>query len=141
MMDREGVFLGIANDRKRRTFLKIVRHNGAKFWYNTLRQKESNTMSLTLTAAPEIIDGARSYAARSGMTLEAFVLAYLKTAARRERKRCEPSRPAWAGLCEGVITRNFFGPHDMSSIRESITSAEGEVKMRMRKDCKPCQAR
>ena len=28
-------------------------------------------MSLTLTAAPEIIDGARSYAARRGMTLEA----------------------------------------------------------------------
>ena len=48
-------------------------------------------MSLTLTAEPEIIDGARSYAARSGMTLEAFVLAYLETAARQERKRCEPS--------------------------------------------------
>ena len=81
-------------------------------------------MSLTLTAEPEIIDGARSYAARSGMTLEAFVLAYLETAARRERKRCEPSRPAWAGVCEGAITRNFFGPHDISSIRESIASAE-----------------
>ena len=29
-------------------------------------------MSLTLTAEPEIIDGARSYAARSGMTLEPY---------------------------------------------------------------------
>ena len=32
--------------------------------------------------------------------------------------------PAWAGLCEGDITRNFDGPHDMDSIRESIKSAE-----------------
>lgn len=33
-------------------------------------------------------------------------------------------QPAWAGLCEGDITRNFYGPHDMNSIRESIKSAE-----------------
>ena len=32
-------------------------------------------MSITLTAEPEVIDGARSYAEHSGMTLEAFVLA------------------------------------------------------------------
>ena len=44
-------------------------------------------MSLTLTAEPEIIEGARSYAARSGMTLEAFILAYLENAARRERRQ------------------------------------------------------
>ena len=42
-------------------------------------------MSLTLTAEPAVIDGARSYAEHSGMTLEAFVLAYLKTIAKRER--------------------------------------------------------
>ena len=81
-------------------------------------------MSLTLTAEPAVIDGARSYAEHSGMTLEAFVLAYLETVAKRERERRERPRPAWAGLCEGAITRNLFGPHDMASIRESIMSAE-----------------
>jgi hypothetical protein len=40
-----------------------------------------------LTAEPAVIDGARSYAEHSGMTLEAFVLAYLKTIAKRERNR------------------------------------------------------
>ena len=44
-------------------------------------------MSFTLTAEPAVIDGARSYAEHSGMTLEAFVLAYLKAIAKRERNR------------------------------------------------------
>ena len=78
-------------------------------------------MSFTLTAESAVIDGARSYAERSGMTLGAFVLAYLKSVAKRERERL---RPAWAGLCEEAITKNLFGPHDMASIRESIASAE-----------------
>jgi len=47
-------------------------------------------MSLTLTAEPAVIDGARSYAEHSGMTLEALVLAYLKAIAKRER-RCDYS--------------------------------------------------
>ena len=34
-----------------------------------------------------VIDGARSYAEHSGMTLEAFVLAYLEATAKRERER------------------------------------------------------
>ena len=42
-------------------------------------------MSITVTAEPAVIDGARSYAERNGMTLEAFVLAYLESAARREQ--------------------------------------------------------
>ena len=44
-------------------------------------------MSLTLTAEPAVIDGARSYAEHSGMTLEAFLLAYLEATAKRERER------------------------------------------------------
>ena len=44
-------------------------------------------MSLTLMAAPAVIDGARSYAEHSGMTLEAFVLAYLKVMG--EQKICQ----------------------------------------------------
>ena len=44
-------------------------------------------MSLTLTAEPAIIDGARGYAEHSGMTLEAFVLAYLESVAKREQNR------------------------------------------------------
>ena len=52
-------------------------------------------MSLTLTAEPAVIDGARSYAEHSGMTLEAFVLAYLEAVAKRERERRERSHPAF----------------------------------------------
>ena len=48
-------------------------------------------MSLTLTAEPAVIDGARSYAERSGMTLEAFVLAYLESVAKREYERRKES--------------------------------------------------
>ncbi len=54
-------------------------------------------MSLTLTAEPAVIDGARSYAERSGMTLEAFVLAFLESVAflesieKRERERLRPA--------------------------------------------------
>ena len=44
-------------------------------------------MSLTLTAEPAVIDGARSYAEHGGMTLGAFVLAYLK--AREEWRTCQ----------------------------------------------------
>ena len=42
-------------------------------------------MPITVTAEPAVIDGARSYAERNGMTFEAFVLAYLESAAKRER--------------------------------------------------------
>ena len=52
-------------------------------------------MPITLTAPPAVVDGARSYAERSGMTLEAFVLAYLEAAAKRERERRERPRPAF----------------------------------------------
>ena len=52
-------------------------------------------MSLTLKAEPAVIDGARSYAEHSGMTLEAFVLAYLEATAKRERERRERPRPAF----------------------------------------------
>ena len=48
-------------------------------------------MSITLTAPPAVVEGARSYAERSGMTLEAFVLAYLESVAKRERERRKES--------------------------------------------------
>ena len=50
-------------------------------------------MPITLTAPPKVIEGARSYAEHSGMTLEAFVLAYLESVAKRERERRERPRP------------------------------------------------
>ena len=43
-------------------------------------------MPITLTAEPAVIDGARSYAEHRGMTLEVFMLAYLESAAKRERR-------------------------------------------------------
>ena len=43
-------------------------------------------MPITLTAPPAVVEDARSYAAHSGMTLEAFVLAYLESIAKRERR-------------------------------------------------------
>lgn len=48
-------------------------------------------MPITLTAPPAVVEGARSYAERSGMTLEAFVLAYLESVAKRERERRKES--------------------------------------------------
>ena len=41
-----------------------------------------------------------------------------------DSQRGEAQRPAWAGLCENAITKHADGPHDMESIRESITAAE-----------------
>ena len=46
-------------------------------------------MPITLTAPPAVVEGARSYAEHSGMTLEAFMLAYLESAAKIEQKRRE----------------------------------------------------
>lgn len=46
-------------------------------------------MPITLTAPPAVVEGARSYAEHSGVTLEAFVLAYLESAANNEQKRRE----------------------------------------------------
>jgi hypothetical protein len=37
--------------------------------------------------------------------------------------------PPWAGLCEGAITRNISGPHDMESIRESIVAAKAVLSI------------
>ena len=48
-------------------------------------------MPITLTAPPAVVEGARSYVERSGMTLEAFVLAYLESVAKRERERRKES--------------------------------------------------
>lgn len=44
-------------------------------------------MSITLAAESSIIDGARSYAKRSGMTLEDLLLDYIKEVSRREHDR------------------------------------------------------
>jgi len=44
-------------------------------------------MLLTLTAAPAVIDDARSSAEHCGMTLGAFVLTYMKT--KEEWKTCQ----------------------------------------------------
>ena len=46
-------------------------------------------MPITLTAPPKVIEGARSYAEHSGMTLEAFVLKYLESVATNEQRRRE----------------------------------------------------
>ena len=42
-------------------------------------------MPITLTVPPAVVEGARSYAERNGVTLEAFVLAYLESAAKRKQ--------------------------------------------------------
>lgn len=46
-------------------------------------------MPITLTAPPTVVEGARSYAEHSGMTLEAFVLKYLESVATNEQRRRE----------------------------------------------------
>ena len=67
-------------------------------------------MSLTLTAEPAVIDGVRSYAERSGMTLEAFVLAFLESVAfilfASARFRHSPILRFMSGVsCSGVAFR------------------------------------
>ncbi len=42
-----------------------------------------------------VVEGARRYAEHSGMTLEAFILAYLEATAKREREKREHPRPAF----------------------------------------------
>ena len=65
-------------------------------WYNMYHLNgEKAQMPITLTAPPTVVEGARSYAEHSGMTLEAFVLAYLESVAKRERERRERPRPAF----------------------------------------------
>ena len=34
------------------------------------------------------------------------------------------SLPKWAGLCSDALMKNTDGPHDMQSIRASVTAAE-----------------
>ena len=46
-------------------------------------------MPITLTAPPMVVEGARRYAEHSGMTLEAFILAYLEATAKRESEKCQ----------------------------------------------------
>ena len=46
-------------------------------------------MPITLTAPSTVIEGARRYAEHSGMTLEAFILAYLEATAKRESEKCQ----------------------------------------------------
>ena len=65
---------------------------GGGLWYNVRHLNgEKAQMPITLTAPPAVVEGARSYAERSGMTLEAFVLAYLESVAKRERERRKES--------------------------------------------------
>ena len=56
-------------------------------------------MPLTLTASPTVLEGARSYAERSGKTLESLVLAYLESLAGSVRER--PARPSPAATAHG----------------------------------------
>jgi len=51
-------------------------------------------MPLTLTASPTVLEGARSYAARSGKTLESLVLAYLESLAGSGRERSARTVPS-----------------------------------------------
>ena len=46
-------------------------------------------MPFTLTAPPTVVQGAKSYAEHSGMTLEALVLRYLESIAEAEQRRRE----------------------------------------------------
>ena len=53
-------------------------------------------MPFTLTAPPTVVQGAKSYAEHSGMTLEALVLRYLESVTEAEQLR------RWSAL-EGAL--------------------------------------
>ena len=57
-------------------------------------------MPFTLTAPPIVVQGAKSYAEHSGMTLEALVLRYLESVAEAEQRR------RWSAL-EGALWGRF----------------------------------
>ena len=110
-------------------------------------------MSLTLSAEPAVIDGARSYAEHSGMTLEAFVLAYLETTAKRERERsrkfvkvygysssdfesprsralsrvADENAPQWLNDISGIVSLPS-GKSDDDLVCEAIAEKYGDVR-------------
>ena len=78
----------------------------------------------------------RAKGAMDGLTLRAITITLYTAwldgknvvpAAEREGKPVGDesiSMPSWAGLCGNAITKNLEGPHDMKSIRKSITAAK-----------------
>ena len=52
-------------------------------------------MPFTFTVSPAVVRDARSYAAATGTTLEAMILAYVEAVAKRARARSTRPRPAF----------------------------------------------
>ena len=75
-------------------------------------------MPLTVTAPPTVFEGARSYAERMGMTLEALMLRYLESMAKREHEQygvesprartllrvADENAPQWLNDISGVVS-------------------------------------
>lgn len=55
-------------------------------------------MPFTFTAEPMVMQGAMSYAERSGVTLERLIVAFLEGIALREQKREATAKPAFFNL-------------------------------------------
>lgn len=73
---------------KKGTFVKIVLHNGVKFWYNAPhRNKEIGgyKMCITVDLPPAMEQEAREYATVHGTTLERMVFDCLKAELERSR--------------------------------------------------------
>lgn len=63
-------------------FSGVAFEGGSGYSCGHNEEKQGNgSMSITLTASPSVVAGARSYAERNGMTLEALVVAYLESLA------------------------------------------------------------
>ena len=83
-------------------------------------------MPITLTAPPAVVEGARSYAEHSGMTLEAFVLAYLESAAKNEQpqeSKDDKINKLKAELDAAVKEQNF---EHAAELRDRIKEMEAQ---------------
>ena len=98
-------------------------------------------MPITLTAPPMVVEGAKSYAEHSGMTLEALILSYLESVAvrgheqggaesprvRALRRVADEDAPQWLNDISGVVSLPS-GKSDDDLVYEAIVEKYGEVR-------------
>ena len=93
-------------------------------------------MRTTMDIPDQLYRRVRAKGAMEGLTLRAITITLyadwldgknVVSVAEREGKPVDDapvSIPSWAGLCGNAIVKNLDGPHDMKSIRKSITAAK-----------------
>ena len=82
-------------------------------------------MPLTLIASPTIVRDARKYAAASGTTLEALVIAYITAVAKRVHSRCiRTKRPAFFDITHRISDE---GAEELLSVQREFENVEEDL--------------